>query len=126
MSTEFSVFMKGDAAPLLVAAQGILGCTFGPPDPTVGNARHAELLEISLTFQDHHALEDDLGIPFEEYPISLEFAVSASQTEPELRQSLCLSAARLCARLMAQRGQADTMVVRDVQECVERWPKHNG
>lgn len=123
MSSEFSVFMKGDGAVLLSASEQILGCSFSSPDPRFKNTRHAELFEVSITFQNGHGLGNDMGIPFENYPVSLEFARSAAQSEPELRESLCRVLATLCARLIAGRGHADTMVVRDLQEHVESWAR---
>ncbi len=119
MSSEFSVFMKGDGTTLRGVAERLLGCKFGPPEQGLSGVRHAEVFEVSITFQDGHGLEDDMGIPFEDYPVSLEFARSASQSEPELRESLCQALALLCARLIAGRGHADTIVVRDLQELVE-------
>ena len=123
MSSEFSVFMKGDGKALLGIAESMLGCNFSLPNAELGNARHAEVFEVAITFQDNHGLQDDMGIPFEEYPVSLEFIRSASQSEPELRDSLCRVLAMLCGRLMAARGHADTLVVRDLQEVVESWAR---
>jgi len=120
MSSEFSVFMKGEAKTLLLQLEAILGCSFEPPSSDCGGARHAEVLEVALTFADSHGIVDDMGIPFEAYPLSVEFARSGSQSEPELRDALCRVLALLCGRLLAERGYADTMVVRDLQEIVER------
>lgn len=109
----------GTASTLLGVAEQILGCNFRPSEQDLPKTQHAEVVEVSITFQAGHGLEDDMGIPFEEYPVSLEFARSSSQSEPELRESLCRVLAMLCARLIATRGHADTMVVRDLQELVE-------
>ena len=119
MSSEYSVFMKGDKSVLLRASETVLGCAFGPPMPTLGNARHTEIFEVAITFQGSHCLENDMEIPFEDYPVSLEFARSASQSESELRADLCRVLALLCGRLIAARGHADTFVVRDLQELIE-------
>lgn len=119
MSSEFSVFMKGDAKSLLLQLEEILGCSFGTPSSSCEGARHTEILEVAVTFEDSHGIIEDMGIPFEAYPVSVEFARSGSQAEPELREALCRVLALLCGRLLAERGYADTMVVRDLQELVE-------
>lgn len=119
MSSEFSVFMKGEAKSLLLQLEAILGCSFGTPSSDCEGARHAEIMGVSVTFEDSHGIVDDMGIPFEAYPVCVEFARSGSQTEPELREALCRVLALLCGRLLVDRGYADTMVVRDLQEIVE-------
>ncbi|MFT5585293.1 MAG: hypothetical protein ACI9VR_002881 [Cognaticolwellia sp.] len=126
MSSEYSVYVRGDAESLVRIAESFLGCSFESPLENCVGVRHADVCEVSITFEDMHRLVDDMGILFSEYPVSISFSRSGGQAEPELRETLCQVLALLFGRLVASRGYGDTMVVRDCQWVIERREREIG
>ena len=115
MASDYTVYIQCAAEPVRAAIANGLGIAFP------GALDRVEQFGVPITFQAAHAMEDDLGIPFSEYPVCVEFRRSAAQGDAELRELLCRTLACLLGRHVHRALGVATLVGQDSQEVVESF-----
>lgn len=118
MSSDYTVYTKGDPSAIRALVEAFLGLRLCAPSFPSKSVQHAEIIGISVTFDDAHEMIDDMGIPFGQFPIAIEFARSAAQGDPDLRENLCRNLAELLGRHLQRATAHPNIVVRDSQAIV--------
>jgi hypothetical protein len=75
----------------------------------------ASCLSISIAVFDEHGLENNLGIPFEEYPVEVSYKRFAGTVGSDVGEALCRNMALATGQLVAAFLGADYIVVEDLQ-----------
>lgn len=120
MSSDYAVYSTGDPLAIseLVArtlrVSWVVAADIGP------GVFHGDRFGVFVTFQSRHEMLDDMGIPFSTYPVSISFTRYASQGFPRIRELLCRSLAKHCARRIAAHKLGDVMVVKNSQRILTR------
>lgn len=123
MSSDYTVYAKGDPEAIRKLVEGFLGLELrAPPGEGLRGVLHGELLEVPVTFEAAHGMIDDMGIAFSEYPVAIAFGRSGMQHDADLRESLCRAVASLLGRHLSRTAGVANIVVEDSQQVVEGNP----
>lgn len=123
MSTNYTIYSKGNPRTLRSMVEGFVGAPLRAPEgKALEDVLHGEVLDVPITFDAAHDIVDDMGIAFSEFPVAVEFARSGAQPDADLREELCRVLALLLGRHLYRASGLANIVVRDSQTLIDRNP----